>query len=212
MDLDHLRREYHKDGLPLDKLDDNPLRQFEIWMEDAISFGLSDPTAMCVATVDSEGHPAQRIVLLKQFGMEGFTFYTNYGSRKAFHIEQNNRVSLHFPWHEMDRQVHMRGVACKISRAESLKYFLSRPSESQLAAWASRQSERINSRQFLMMQFESIKKKFSDGEIPLPDFWGGIRVVPTRFEFWQGNVSRLHDRFEYKRNDDDGWDIARLSP
>lgn len=212
MDLDHLRREYHKDGLPLDKLDDNPFRQFEIWMEDAIAFGLSDPTAMTVATVNKNGQPTQRIVLLKQFSDEGFTFYTNYGSRKAADIELNARVSLHFPWHEMDRQVHMKGVARKIPRAESLKYFLSRPFESQLSAWASRQSERINSRQFLLMQFDSIKKKFADGEIPLPDFWGGIRVVPRQFEFWQGNVSRLHDRFEYNPNDEDGWDIARLSP
>ncbi|MCP4430855.1 MAG: pyridoxamine 5'-phosphate oxidase [Gammaproteobacteria bacterium] len=212
MDLDHLRREYHKDGLPLEKLDDNPFKQFEIWMADAISFGLSDPTAMTVATVDSDGQPAQRIVLLKQFSEAGFIFYTNYGSRKAAAIERNDRVSLHFPWHEMDRQVHMKGVASKIPRSESLKYFLSRPFESQLSAWASRQSERINSRQFLLMQLESVKKKFADGEIPLPDFWGGIRVVPTQFEFWQGNVSRLHDRFEYRENENTDWDVSRLSP
>ncbi len=212
MNLDHLRREYHKDGLPLDKLDDNPFRQFEIWMEDAIAFGLSDPTAMTVATVNKDGQPAQRIVLLKQFNQEGFTFYTNYGSRKAADIEHDNRVSLHFPWHEMDRQVHMKGVAGRIPKAESLKYFLSRPFESQLSAWASRQSERINSRQFLLMQLDSIKKKFADGDIPLPDFWGGIRVVPEQFEFWQGNVSRLHDRFEYNPDDGGAWHIARLSP
>lgn len=212
MDLDHLRREYHKDGLPLEKLDDNPFIQFETWMEDAIGFGLSDPTAMTIATVDSDGQPAQRIVLLKQFSEEGFTFYTNYGSRKAAHIEQNSHVSLHFPWHEMDRQVHMKGIASKIPKAQSLKYFLSRPFESQLSAWASRQSERINSRQFLLMQLDAMKNKFADGEIPLPDFWGGIRVVPTQFEFWQGNVSRLHDRFEYNPDGDGGWDIGRLSP
>ncbi len=212
MDLDHLRREYHKDGLPLDGLDDNPFKQFELWMADAIAFGLSDPTAMTLATVNKDGRPAQRIVLLKQFNEQGFTFYTNYGSRKAADIEYNGQVSLHFPWHEMDRQVHLKGVSTKIPRAESLKYFLSRPFESQLSAWASRQSERINSRQFLLMQLDSIKRKFSDGDIPLPDFWGGIRVLPDQFEFWQGNVSRLHDRFEYNSNSEGGWDVARLSP
>lgn len=212
MDLDHLRREYHKDGLPLDDLDENPFKQFELWMQHAIGFGLSDPTAMTVATVGSDGQPAQRIVLLKMFSEEGFTFFTNYGSRKAADIEFNPKVSLHFPWHEMDRQVHMRGVASKISKAETLKYFVSRPFESQVSAWASRQSERINSRQFLLMQFDAMKKKFSGGEVPLPDFWGGIRVVPERFEFWQGSVSRLHDRFEYRQNAEGGWDIARLSP
>ena len=212
MDLDHLRREYHKDGLPLDGLDDDPLRQFELWMADALGFGLSDPTAMTVATVDQDGQPAQRIVLLKLFNELGFTFFTNYGSRKAAHIENNSRVSLHFPWHEMDRQVHVKGFASKIPKTESLKYFASRPFESQLSAWASRQSERINSRQFLLSQYEAMKQKFAEGKVPLPDFWGGIRVVPEVMEFWQGSVSRLHDRFEYRRNSEDGWDISRLSP
>jgi len=212
MDLDHLRREYHKDGLPLDKLDEDPFKQFEMWMSDAIGFGLSDPTAMTVATVGKDGQPAQRIVLLKLFDETSFTFFTNYGSRKAADIEHNGLVSLHFPWHEMDRQVHMKGRASKIPKSESLKYFASRPFESQLSAWASRQSERINSRQFLLLQYESMKRKFVEGKVPLPDFWGGIRVVPEVMEFWQGSVSRLHDRFEYKRHSEGGWDIARLSP
>lgn len=212
MDLDHLRREYHKDGLPLDKLDEDPFRQFEMWMQDAIGFGLSDPTAMTLATVNSHGQPAQRIVLLKQFSEDGFTFFTNYGSYKAADIENNNRVSLHFPWHEMDRQVHLKGIASKIPKSQSLKYFLSRPFESQLAAWASRQSERINSRQFLLIQYDSMKNKFARGDVPLPDFWGGIRVVPEQFEFWQGSVSRLHDRFEYQLTTEGKWGIARLSP
>ena len=212
MDLDHLRREYHKDGLPLDKLDEDPFRQFEMWMQDAIGFGLSDPTAMTLATVNSHGQPAQRIVLLKQFSEDGFTFFTNYGSYKAADIENNNRVSLHFPWHEMDRQVHLKGIASKIPKSQSLKYFLSRPFESQLAAWASRQSERINSRQFLLIQYDSMKNKFARGDVPLPDFWGGIRVVPEQFEFWQGSVSRLHDRLEYQLTTEGKWGIARLSP
>ncbi len=212
MEIDHLRREYHKDGLPLEKLDDDPLVQFNLWMEDALGFGLSDPTAMTVATVNGVGLPSQRIVLLKQFDEQGFVFFTNYGSRKAADIAENSHVSLHFPWQEMDRQVHVRGIASKIPFAESLAYFASRPFESQLSAWASRQSERINSRQFLLMQFDAMKKKFSDGQVPLPDFWGGIRVVPNHLEFWQGSVSRLHDRFEYSQNEAGGWDISRLSP
>lgn len=212
MDLDHLRREYHKDGLPLDKLDEDPFRQFEMWMQDAIYFGLSDPTAMTLATVSVDGQPTQRIVLLKQFSEGGFTFYTNYGSHKAADIGKNSRVSLHFPWHEMDRQVHLKGVASKIPKSQSLKYFASRPFESQLSAWASRQSERINSRQFLLMQYDAMKSKFARGEVPLPDFWGGIRVVPEQFEFWQGSVSRLHDRFEYRLSEEGKWDIERLSP
>lgn len=212
MDLNHLRREYHKEGLPLDQLEEDPFRQFEIWMQDAIGFGLSDPTAMTLATVDSNGQPTQRIVLLKLFNEDGFIFFTNYGSRKAADIENNARVSLHFPWHEMDRQVHLKGVASRIPKSQSLKYFASRPFESQLSAWASRQSERINSRQLLLMQYDAMKNKFARGEVPLPDFWGGIRVIPEQFEFWQGSVSRLHDRFEYQLNAESKWDIARLSP
>jgi len=181
-------------------------------MQDAIGFGLSDPTAMTLATVDRNGQPTQRIVLLKQFSEDGFIFYTNYSSRKAADIEHNSQVSLHFPWHEMDRQVHLKGIAGKIPRSQSLKYFASRPFESQLSAWASRQSERINSRQFLLMQYDAMKNKFGRGEVPLPDFWGGIRVIPEQFEFWQGSVSRLHDRFEYQLSAERHWDIARLSP
>lgn len=212
MEIDHLRREYRKDGLPLEKLDDDPFEQFNVWMEDALGFGLSDPTAMTVATVNAKGYPSQRIVLLKQFDNKGFVFFTNYGSRKAADIEENSHVSLHFPWQEMDRQVHVRGVASKIPVAESLAYFSSRPLESQLSAWASKQSQKITSRQFLLMQFEAMKKKFSDGHIPLPDFWGGVRVVPQTLEFWQGSTSRLHDRFEYTNNDKNDWEISRLSP
>lgn len=212
MDIDHLRREYHKDGLPLDRLNEDPFKQFELWMEDAIGFGLSDPTAMTLATVNGNGQPSQRIVLLKQFDETGFVFYTNYGSHKAADIAINSHVSLHFPWQEMDRQVHLRGVASKIPKAQSLKYFISRPFESQLSAWASHQSEPITSRQFLLMQVDSMKKKFAKGQVPLPDFWGGIRVVPEQFEFWQGSVSRLHDRFEYRLNRGSKWDISRLSP
>jgi pyridoxamine 5'-phosphate oxidase len=152
-------------------------------------------------------------VLLKLVDTNGFTFFTNYSSQKALDIEANNQVSLHFPWHAMDRQVRITGVARKIPKTDSLKYFLSRPKDSQLAAWASEQSKPISSRQVLMTQFESVKRKFLGGQIPLPDFWGGINVVPNSIEFWQGSVNRLHDRFLYELDDSDTtWHIKRLAP
>jgi len=190
---------------------DSPFDQFKLWMAQAIEADIQDPTAMSVATVSTEGKPWQRMVLLKDFDERGFVFYTNLGSRKAAEIAGNAQVSLHFPWLQLDRQVIVGGRAERLSTVDVMKYFLSRPKGSQLAAWASKQSSRINSRQALETQFEQVKEKFSKGEIPLPDFWGGFRVVPEEIEFWQGGESRLHDRFSFQRNGDD-WDIARLSP
>lgn len=211
MELEHIRREYLRDGLDRDKLDDNPLRQFEVWMDQAIKSDIPDPTAMTLATVDASGQPSQRIVLLKHLDDQGFVFFTNYGSVKAKDIAQNPKVSLHFPWHMMERQVKVLGTAEKISTAQSLAYFLSRPRESQIAAWASDQSHTINSRVFLLNQFENMRQKFRHGDIPLPDFWGGFRVVPHCFEFWQGGANRLHDRFQYRLNKD-SWAVERLAP
>lgn len=210
--LDNLRREYLRGGLRRDELAADPLRQFRIWMEQAIALELPDPTAMVVATVAEDGQPSQRIVLLKQFDDEGFVFYTNYGSRKARELAVNPKVSLLFPWYAIERQVKIRGSAEKVSAAQSLKYFLSRPRDSQIAAWASRQSSPIDSRGFLLNQLESLKQKFAGGEVPLPDFWGGIRVRPQAIEFWQGGGARLHDRFEYQRSAEGGWSIQRLAP
>jgi pyridoxamine 5'-phosphate oxidase len=212
MKLEDVRREYLRGGLKREDLAENPITQFEAWLKQAIDAGLQDPTAMTVATVNAEGQPSQRIVLLKQVNDKGFVFYTNYESRKAQDIEANPLVSLHFPWHLLERQVKICGRVEKVSSAESLKYFLSRPEESQLAAWASAQSRPVSSRQLLMQQFNAMKEKFSKGSIPLPDFWGGYRVVPTAIEFWQGGANRLHDRFEYQRQEDGGWDIERLAP
>ena len=138
-------------------------------------------------------------------------FYTNFESRKARELEENPRVSLHFPWHRLERQGKIRGIANKGPASESLAYFTSRPRESQLAAWASEQSRPVSSRQMLMQQFDAIKRKFANGAIPLPDRWGGLRVVPEQIEFWQGGEHRLHDRFEYTRNGEQ-WYIARLAP
>lgn len=211
MSLEENRREYDYGKLSRESLLDNPFDQFTLWMNQAIEAGVQDPTAMSVATVSSEGKPWQRMVLLKGFDKKGFVFYTNLGSRKAKEIEANAQVSLHFPWLQLDRQVIIGGRAERLSAVEVVKYFLSRPKESQLAAWASKQSSRINSRQALETQFAQIKEKFSKGDVPLPDFWGGYRVVPEEMEFWQGGESRLHDRFSYSRDGDD-WNIDRLSP
>mgnify|MGYP001580087194 FL=1 len=211
MSLQDNRREYDYGKLTRESLLDNPFEQFKLWMDQALEAGIQDPTAMSVATVDSAGKPWQRMVLLKDFDQHGFVFYTNLGSRKAREIEGNPQVSLHFPWLQLDRQVIIGGRAERLSTVDVMKYFLTRPKGSQLAAWASKQSSRINSRQALETQFAQVKEKFSKGEIPLPDFWGGFRVVPEEIEFWQGGEQRLHDRFSYQLDNGD-WKISRLSP
>ncbi len=211
VNLESLRREYMQEGLQRKDLTEDPISLFERWLEQAINAGIHDPSAMTIATVNAEGQPSQRIVLLKQVDVRGFVFYTNYESRKARDIATNSRVSLHFPWHSLERQVKVTGVAHKVGHAESLKYFLSRPKESQLAAWASAQSRPVSSRQLLMQQFKRMQEKFAQGQIPLPDFWGGYRVEPATIEFWQGGVHRLHDRFVYTRSNS-RWTIERLAP
>jgi len=211
VDLETMRREYLKDGLHRKDLLDDPIRQFEVWLDQAVKADIPDPTAVTLATVDSDGQPSQRIVLLKHLDARGFVFYTNYESRKARNIEGNTKVSLHFPWHVLERQVKICGVAGKVSQLESLQYFSSRPQESQLAAWASAQSRPVSSRQLLIKQFNAMKEKFRQGKIPLPDFWGGYRVKPQVIEFWQGGAHRLHDRFQYTCTDS-GWSIERLAP
>ena len=212
MDIDSIRREYLQGGLHRKDLKDCPVDQFKFWLQQAVDAELKDPTAMTVATVGANGQPSQRIVLLKDVSTEGFVFYTNFGSRKAQELSQNNRISLHFPWHMLERQVKICGVAEKVSSAEAAQYFLSRPEESQLAAWASHQSRPISTRELLMQQFSRMKEKFAHGQIPLPDFWGGYRVVPEQIEFWQGGGNRLHDRFMYTRQASGAWSIERLAP
>ncbi len=212
MELENLRREYLYGGLNRENLSPDPIKQFELWLQQAINLEIYDPTAMVVATVDEDGQASQRMVLLKHLDEKGFVFYTNFGSRKAKDIAANAKVSLHFPWNDIDRQVKIQGQAQKISTKETLKYFLSRPRESQLAAWASEQSQPLTSKQVLLTQVAHMKEKFSKGEVPLPDFWGGIRVVPSLIEFWQGGENRLHDRFEYSLQEDASWNIQRLAP
>ncbi len=206
------RREYIAGGLSREMLDACPIRQFEGWLEQAVKAGLKDPTAMSLATVGGDGLPWQRIVLLKGLSHGGFVFYTNYGSAKAAAIACNPRVSLLFPWNELDRQVIVGGTVEKMSVMESASYFMTRPRESQIAAWASRQSRPISARALLEQQVQALREKFGRGEIPMPDFWGGYRVLPERIEFWQGGEHRLHDRFLYRRQAAGDWSIEQLQP
>jgi len=213
MNIEELCQQYSQQGLSQSDLDPNPFRQFDAWYGQAAGSGIFEPSAMSLATVDSDGQPSLRTVLLKTFDEKGFVFYTNYGSRKARQIAANSKVSLLFAWVSLARQINITGTAEKIPATESLKYFVTRPRGSQLGAWASAQSELVNSRSMLEAKFEEIKQKFSRGEVPLPDFWGGYRVVPDTIEFWQGRNNRLHDRFVYSRSAmDKKWKVVRLAP
>ncbi len=212
MNVADIRRSYTQDKLDLDKLNADPFVQFEHWLQDAIRAELPDPTAMCVATVDADGQPSQRLVLLKDLSPAGFVFYTNLGSRKAKELAGNPKVCLHFPWHPLERQVIVYGTAERVPTSQVLKYFTSRPKESQLAAWASEQSRPVSTRLALMQKFAEIKHKFAQGDIPVPSFWGGFLVKPYKIEFWQGGEHRLHDRFMYSQTADGQWAIERLCP
>ncbi|MGB5297394.1 MAG: pyridoxamine 5'-phosphate oxidase [Thiogranum sp.] len=212
MNTETLRRELMAKGLIRDDLCADPIKQFEQWYAQTVETDLAEPSAMSLATVDAQGQPWQRIVLLKLFDEKGFVFFTNYASRKAEQIAANSKVSLLFPWQAMGRQVKVTGEAEKISTAESVKYFATRPRGSQIGAWASHQSQVIKSRAILDAMFDEIKHKFMDGDVPLPSFWGGYRVTPETIEFWQARDSRLHDRFMYRQEETARWFIERLSP
>ena len=212
VDLGALRKEYKTRGLDREDLLPDPIDQFAAWFEQAREAGLTEPNAMSLATADAEGAVSLRTVLLKLFDRQGFVFFSNYGSRKALDIAANASVALLFPWLDLERQVKIRGRATKISTAESLRYFSSRPHGSQIGAWVSDQSQVLSSRQVLEMKVAEMKRKFAEGKVPLPDFWGGYRVEPVSIEFWQGRESRLHDRFVYTRQADSTWKIDRLMP
>jgi pyridoxamine 5'-phosphate oxidase len=209
-DVAALRRNYTRDGLRRADLDPDPIGQFRKWFSEALAAELVEPNAMVLSTTDGK-RPSSRTVLLKAYDERGFVFFTNYESRKAREIAVDAHVSLLFPWYPLERQVGIIGRAERISAAESLAYFTSRPHGSRLGAWVSQQSTVINSRKFLEMKWDEMKRKFADGEIPLPSFWGGIRVIPTEIEFWQGRENRLHDRFRYARSGA-AWAIERLAP
>ncbi|MCL6268351.1 pyridoxamine 5'-phosphate oxidase [Sansalvadorimonas sp. 2012CJ34-2] len=212
MDLSALREEYTRDGLRREDLTDDPIQQFTKWFEQAQEVDIHEPNAMSLATVAEDGQPSLRTVLLKYFDESGFSLFTNYTSAKAHEIEKNPKVALMFFWLPLERQVIIRGEAEKLGKAETMKYFLSRPHGSQLGAWCSHQSSVITGRKMLELKFDEMKRKFKKGEVPVPSFWGGYRVRPTKIEFWQGRPSRLHDRFLYKLQDDSSWDIERLAP
>lgn len=211
MDIKNRRTEYTQKGLRGKDLNPNPFMQFESWYKEAEAADHPYPNAMSLATAGKDLMPTVRTVLLKLFDEQGFVFFTNYNSDKAHQLSENPQAGLLFHWLELERQVKISGAVEKISTTESFKYFTTRPRGSQLGAWCSDQSQRITSRAFLDSQWEKMKQRFSDGEIPLPDFWGGYRVIPERIEFWQGRASRLHDRFEYRRQGDN-WEIQRLAP
>lgn len=221
MAIEDTRREYDYGQLSEASLHASPFEQFQLWLDQACDSSIKDPTAMTVATIDTDGRPWHRAVLLKGFDERGFVFYTNLASHKAQDLAQNPRASLHFPWFFLDRQVCVSGTVEQVTRVEVEAYFASRPRDSQIAAWASEQSKPIGSRAELEALFAEYKAKFShrgqEQQIPAPDFWGGFRLAPLEFQFWQGGASRLHDRFQYLLREDaddteNPWLVRRLAP
>lgn len=213
MNVADIRREYERTGLSEEDLASSPVEQFGRWLGQAMAVDPQEFTAMTLATADLEGRPSARIVLLKGYDERGFVFYTNYESRKGREIDENPRAALVFYWASLDRQVRIEGRVERTSREESEAYFCSRPVGARIGAWASRQSRVLTHREDLERAVRELEERFGGGEVPLPDDWGGYRVVPERFEFWQGRRSRLHDRLCYVRlPEGGGWRIERLSP
>lgn len=210
-DLRALRHEYAAKGLDEGDLDPDPLVVFRRWFDEAVASGLDEPNAMVVATVDGDGRPSVRTVLLKGLEDDDFVFYTNHGSRKGRALAAEPRVALLFPWHPLERQVRVEGTAELLPRAEVEAYFAVRPRGSQLGAHASAQSEPVADRAALEAAYAAAEREFEGREVTPPEQWGGYRVRPEVVELWQGRPSRLHDRFEYRRAGD-GWSVRRLQP
>ena len=207
-----MRRQYNLGALREADMHADPMAQFTAWFRDAVGSQMLEPNAMSLATAWPDGRPLLRTVLLKHFDERGFVFYTNLESRKARQLRENPQAALLFPWLLLERQVIITGAVTRLSMAESVKYFFTRPRDSQLSAWASNQSSPISSRQVLEQEWAAIKRKFAAGEVPMPDFWGGFCVIPETIEFWQGGADRLHDRILYARAGAGAWSIARLAP
>jgi len=211
MDLSDLRKEYAAHGIDRHELLESPLAQFKVWFDQAKAAGVVEPNAMVLSTNGLDGFPSSRTVLLKAADERGFSFFTNYGSKKGAEIAANPRATLLFPWFALERQIHITGSLTNISEEESVAYFARRPYGSQLGALASDQSVIIADRKVLEARLADLKAKYPEGQVPKPPHWGGYRLTPTRFEFWQGRTNRLHDRFQYTLKAG-AWEIARLSP
>jgi len=211
MQLDNIRRDYKHAELNETSIETNPIQQFRIWLNEAISADIPDATAMSFVSVGEDGFPQSRIVLLKDFSENGFAFFTNYNSEKGKAIKLNPKVSLHFFWHELERQVRITGIAGKTSKEISKVYFHSRPQKSQIAAVISNQSSVVPSRNFLENKFNQLLNELKDQNPVYPKNWGGYMVKPIKFEFWQGRESRLHDRIVYEK-ENDNWHLKRLAP
>jgi pyridoxamine 5'-phosphate oxidase len=210
-DLASRREDYARGGLAESDLADDPITMFERWYADAVDAGLHEPNAVAVATASVDAGPSVRFVLLKGVSSEGFVFYTNLASRKGRELLANPRCALLFPWHPLERQVRVEGHATELSRAEVEAYFAARPRGSQLGAWASHQSTVVSGRAELDEAYAAVAARFDDGDVPVPDEWGGFRVRPETVEFWQGRTGRMHDRLVYRRSGS-GWATERLAP
>jgi len=211
MDLTSLREEYARGGLDLPDLAPDPMTMFEHWLQESIEAGLHEPNAMVLATATPAGRPSSRMVLLKGLGPDGFVFFTNQASRKGEELAANPQCALLFPWHPLERQVRVDGVATPLGRERVEAYFSVRPRGARLGAWASAQSRPVASRAELAESYARMEERFGDGDVPVPPEWGGYLVTPEAVEFWQGRPGRMHDRLVYHRAGD-GWAIERLAP
>lgn len=211
IELQKLREDYSLNRLDEENVLKDPMAQFSLWLQEALLAHLPEPNAMNLATVDKDGKPHSRVVLLKETNENGFVFYTNYASNKGDEIATNPNVALCFLWLELERQVRIEGAATKLSKEESLAYFKSRPHKSQVGALASNQSQVVANRLTLEQEFEMLENKYGEGEVPMPESWGGYLVKPTLIEFWQGRRSRLHDRISFQK-ESNNWIINRLAP
>lgn len=211
MDFDHLPRHFSLSRLHRSELNEDPKQQLLHWLQEAQGANVKDLNAMCLSTASKEGKPSSRMVLLKKIDAQGLIFFTNYGSRKSREIEENPHVAATLFWGELMRQIVIEGMAEQISTEESWDYFSKRPRGSRLAAWASPQDQVISSYEILEQNVKLLEKKYESRDIPLPPFWGGFRIVPSRYEFWQGGENRLHDRFQYVL-ENNRWKIERLAP
>jgi pyridoxamine 5'-phosphate oxidase len=211
-ELQNLRQDYSAASLSETSINVNPIKQFDIWFNEAVKADIHEPNAMTLATATTDGRPSARIVLLKGFDMNGFAFYTNYLSRKGKELTKNPNAAVVFFWGELERQVRIEGNIEKLSKEQSEKYFQSRPKGSQIGALVSPQSQEIDSRDVLEAKMSQLEAEYADKEIPKPSFWGGYILKPRLIEFWQGRSSRLHDRIAYKKIDNKNWKKVRLAP